>query len=208
MALSLASFVCILLINLGGYDKKSTTLNNLNFFSINFTNFTTSSDSTSELALLLEAAKEDGDIADIYQVHLWNYCTANSTSSTNSSADIDWCSSRKRNFYFNPLTVWNVESIVNDTASTYSSDSSVVSTIESLASNSTALEDELLDDSAREALALYKKLSAWMWSAYFASLWLLLGTILFGCLAIFSRWFSFFTWILSVVSHPQCPESW
>ncbi|KAL1297847.1 hypothetical protein AAFC00_006374 [Neodothiora populina] len=201
LALSIASFVCIILINLGGFSKHSDTLNDLYFFEADFSNFTTSSSSSTELSLLLEAAKDSGDIADQYRINLWNYCTVNSTSdSTSNSSDVDWCSARKRNFWFNPLEVWNIESIINSTGTSAGADSNVLVALESLASNTTALEDQLLDKSARDALKTYKKVSAWLWSAYFASLWLLLGTVVFGCLAVFTRFFSFLTFITSILA--------
>lgn len=199
MALSIASLVCIILINLGGYSKHSDTLNDLYFFKADFTNFSSSS-STSELATLIEAARESGEIADFYQVHLWNYCTGNETSastSTNSSAKVSWCSTRERNFWFDPVEVWNIESVINSTASSLGvSDIS----LSNLSSNVTSLEDQVLDKSARKALKTYHKVSTWMFTAYFAALWLLLGTVIFGVLAVFSRWFGFLTWLLSLVS--------
>lgn len=206
MALTIASLVCIILINLGGISKSSSTLNKLYFFEADLTNFTASSGSSSELSLVLEAAYDSGDIADIYQIHLWNYCKGNESSTNSSDIKITSCSKRKTDFWFNPLEVWNISSIANETASSVTSSSSsssseISSLISSLSSNETALEDELLDKSARDALKTYKKVSTWMFIAYFASLWLLLAAVIFGVLAIFSRWFSFFTWILSVVSH-------
>lgn len=197
MALTIASFVCILLINLGGYSKSSSTLNELHFFEVDFSNFSSSSGSSSELSVVLEAAVADGIIADFYQIHLWNYCKGNE-SSTNSSSEVTWCSGRQTSFWFNPLEVWDLESVLNSTASSTSS-SEASSIISSLSSNITALEDELIDKSARDALKTYKKVSKWMFAAYFASLWFLLATVVFGVLAIFSRWFSFITWILSIV---------
>ncbi|KAF1349990.1 SUR7/PalI family-domain-containing protein [Delphinella strobiligena] len=208
MALTIASLVCIILINLGGISKSSSTLNKLYFFEADLTNFTVSSGSSSELSSVLEAAYDSGDIADIYQIHLWNYCKGNESSTNSSDIKITSCSKRKTDFWFNPLEVWNISSIANETASSVTSNSSsnseISSLISSLSSNETALEDELLDKSARDALKTYKKVSTWMFVAYFATLWLLLAAVIFGILAIFSRWFSFFTWILSIVATILC----
>lgn len=201
MALSIASLVCIILINLGGYSKSSSTLNSLSFFEIDFSNFTTSSSSSSELSVLLNAARESGDIADFYQIHLWNYCTGNDTTSSssgNTTSAVSYCSDRERNFWFNPLEVWNVTSLLNSTASELGVSSTL---LEMLGTNVTSLENEVLDSSARKALKTYHKVSTWMFTAYFASLWLLLATVLFGVLAVFSRWLGFLTWLLSIVSH-------
>jgi hypothetical protein len=71
MALTIASFVCVLLINLGGISKSSTTLNNLHFFTADFTNFTTDS---STLGTVINLAKKEGFISNKYEIFLWNYC--------------------------------------------------------------------------------------------------------------------------------------
>lgn len=209
MALTIASLVCIILINLGGYSKHSDTLNDLSFFELDFSNLTTSSTSSTELALVLDAAKSSGDIADFYQIHLWNYCTGNetdSTSSSNSTKKVSSCSARKTNFWFDPLSVFNIEKVLNDTTSsiTGTTGTSASALIEGLTGqNTTALEDEFLDKSTRDALKTYKAVSKWMFIAYFVSLWLLLATVVFGVLAIFTRWFAFLTWIISLVSCSQ-----
>ncbi|KEQ68462.1 hypothetical protein M436DRAFT_18426, partial [Aureobasidium namibiae CBS 147.97] len=163
MALTIASFVCVLLINLGGISKSSNTLNDLHFFTADFTNFTTDS---STLGTVINLAKEEGFISNKYEIFLWNYCdTGNGTS----SQDITYCSPRHTGFWFNPYQVWSLEKALNAT-------------------------------DTRKSIDLYKKLSKWMFAAYFAGLWALVLTIVFGIFAVCSRFGSFLTWICAIIS--------
>jgi hypothetical protein len=66
--------------------------------------------------------------------------------------------------------------------------------------NADALEDKILGKSAVGALSAYKTAAKWNFYAFEAAFWTTLATILIGILAIFSRWGSLFTWILSIVS--------
>lgn len=201
MALTIASFVCVLLINLGGISKSSNTLNDLHFFTADFTNFTTDS---STLGTVINLAKEEGFISNKYEIFLWNYCdTGNGTS----SQDITYCSPRHTGFWFNPYQVWSLEKALNATESAASSlagtdvDSSILTQLESyVSSNADALYDEVLDSSTRKSIDLYKKLSKWMFAAYFAGLWALVLTIVFGIFAVCSRFGSFLTWICAIIS--------
>lgn len=202
MVLTIASFICVLLINLGGINKHSTTLNDLYFFQADFSNFTTDS---STLGTVINLAKEEGFISNTYQIHLWNYCTSgNGTAST--EHNITYCSPRQTGFWFNPYKVWSLEKALNATENVASElsgtgvDSSIISKLESYVSdNADSLYDEVLDSSTRKSIAMYEKVSKWMFAAYFAGLWALLVTVAFGILAIFSRWGSFFTWLCAIV---------
>jgi hypothetical protein len=201
MALTIASFVCVLLINLGGISKSSSTLNDLHFFTADFTNFTTDS---STLGTVINLAKKEGFISNKYEIFLWNYCdTGNGTA----SQDITYCSPRQTGFWFNPYQVWSLEKALNATESVASDlagtgvDSSVLSQLESyVSSNADALYDKVLDESTRKSIDLYKKLSKWMFAAYFAGLWALVVTLAFGILAVCSRFGSFLTWICAIIS--------
>ncbi|KAI4765982.1 hypothetical protein E4T52_11684 [Aureobasidium sp. EXF-3400] len=201
MALTIASFVCVLLINLGGISKSSSTLNDLHFFTADFTNFTTDS---STLGTVINLAKQEGFISNKYEIFLWNYCdTGNGTS----SQDITYCSHRQTGFWFNPYQVWSLEKALNATESVASSlagsdvDSSILTQLESyVSSNADALYDQVLDSSTRKSIDLYKKLSKWMFAAYFAGLWALVLTLVFGIFAVCSRFGSFLTWICAIIS--------
>lgn len=195
LALTIASFVCVVLINLGGYSKSSSTLSSLYFFQVDFSNYTSGS-SSSELSQFLTVARQDGYISDFYQVHLWNYCNG-STDETSGSVTrkVTWCSARTRNSWFDPLDVWNIEGVLN--ASTVGQSSTVIGQLQN---NITSLEESVLDKSARNALKTYQKVSKWVFTAYFASLWFLLAAVVFGVLAVFTRFMSFVTWVISIIS--------
>jgi hypothetical protein len=201
MALTIASFVCVILINLGGISKSSSTLNGLHFFTADFTNFTT--DSTA-LGTAITLAKQEGFISNKYEIFLWNYCdTGNGTA----SQDITYCSPRQTGFWFNPYQVWSIEKAVNATknaASGLSStglDSNILNSLESSITNNTeALYDKVIDSSAQKSIKLYEKLSKWMFAAYFAGLWALVLTLACGILAVCSRFGSFLTWICAIIS--------
>jgi hypothetical protein len=224
MLLTLASFICLLLLQLGGISKGNDTLNNYNFFVADLTNLTVPSDS-SELTTAIQTAQESGALADIYQIHLWNYCSANSTS----DGEIDYCSGRKSNFVFDPLDVWGI-SIANSTATaTATGDNAVESAVSSVKNTISQYEDQLLGDSGKKALDAYRKVAKWMFIAYQVCLvrlggiplhsrhhifsnadhfhqvafWTTLATIAVGLLAICSRWGSLLTWIVALVSHTQ-----
>lgn len=202
-ALTLASLVCLAMVEVSGWKKSTET--SLYFFEVDFSNLTVSSasslDNTTDLTLALEAAQTADTLADVYQIHLWNYCSANSTNGT-----IDYCAKRQSNYYFDPITVWGLNSTTttSSTTATSTSDSAVASAVESaeaaVEDDTKELEDDVLGKSGREALDAYKHVAKWMFIAYEVSFWTTLATIVCGILAIFSRWGSLFTWLFSLVS--------
>lgn len=191
MALTIASFICLVLVEVSGWNGN---LGSYYFFQANLTNLTIPTDSSDQtLTLAIQDAKDH--LADIYQIHLWNYCYSNS-----SSDHVDNCSKRESEFVFNPVDIWGLN-VTNTTAtSTSSADNAVESAIHSVKENASELEEELLGKSAKEALDAYRTAAKWMWIAYQVSFWTTLATIVVGILAIFSRWGSFLTWIFSSLS--------
>ncbi|EME49275.1 hypothetical protein DOTSEDRAFT_163502 [Dothistroma septosporum NZE10] len=172
MALTIASFVCLALVEVAGWNKN--TLNSLHFFEANLENLTVASSGDDVVTTAIDSVLASSAVAKIYQVHLWNYCTANKT-----DGDIDQCSKRKSDFVFDPLTVWAVATLEN---------------------NSEEYEDKILGESGRKALSAYRAVAKWMFIAYQVSFWTTLATIVVGILAIFSRWGSLITWALAFVS--------
>lgn len=163
MLLTLASFICLLLIELGGYSKGNDTLNGFNFFTADLTNLTIPSGSSSELSAGIQRARDSGTLANVYQIHLWNYCSSNSTS----EGDIDYCSKRTTNFVFDPLDVWGI-SIANSTGApaTATGDNALESAVNNVKNNLSEYEDELLGDSGKKALDAYRTVAKWMFIAY------------------------------------------
>lgn len=194
MALTIASLVCVILINMGGWSRTSSTLNNLYFMEADFSNYTSNPSNTSALSLALDAGRSSKSIADLYQIHLWNYC--NGTVNKDGVHNITYCSPRQHAFWFNPVEEWSLNQTATNASQTGDS------ALDNLKSNVTALENKLLGEGAEKSLKAYQRVAGWMFAMYTAAFWFLLATLLFGILAIFSRWGSFITWIASVVSFP------
>lgn len=156
MALTLASFICLVLIEVAGWNKG--TLNDLSFFSANLTNLTTSGSTDSVVSLAIDAVKNDGSLAEVYEVYLSNYCSSNST-----DGKLDYCSKRQSEFVFDPLDVFGFTiSNSSSATSTSSSDNAVESAINNAKENIDDYEDEILGDSGRKALDAYKKVAKWV----------------------------------------------
>ena len=197
-ALTVASLVCLAMINLSGWH--ASTSSSLYFFQADFTNLSVSSastlDNTTALTLVLEQAEADGTIDNLYQIHLWNYCTSGTEGSV-----IKNCSDRHSNYYFDPVEVWGLNATTASTSATSTSSSNVIeSEIASLKNSTENLESKILGKSGKEALDAYKHVAKWMFIAYEVSFWSTLATIVCGILAIWSRWGSLFTSLFSIVS--------
>jgi hypothetical protein len=198
MLLTLTAFICLLLVQLGGIDKSNDMLNSINFFTADLSNFTTTSISgDSLLAQALQEVQTTGAIADIYQVHLWNYCTANSTS--DGTDKIDHCSKRKQNFVFDPVKIWGLEVANSTRAAAGNSNNAVEAAINNVANNLSEYEEKILGSTGKKALNTYRTAGKWMFIAYQAAFWTTLATIVLGIFAVCSRWGSLLTWILALV---------
>jgi hypothetical protein len=118
----------------------------------------------------LQGVSTDKELKDFYQVGLWNYCEGDIQ--TNGDYKITHCSSRKANFWFNPVDVWELK-------------------------NTTA--DELFPDKLQDGLNAYQKASKWMFTAFVIAICLTIAEFIIGIFAIFSRWGSLATTIVSTV---------
>ncbi|OJJ46925.1 hypothetical protein ASPZODRAFT_1854276 [Penicilliopsis zonata CBS 506.65] len=183
--LTIASLICLLLVGLGCTKKSDNNLNNLYFFRANLQNFTTSSSTTSEisqllseagvsttnLTALLEEAEEDTDLKDFYSIGLWGYCDG---SISNGTYNTTACTSPKAEFYFNPITVWGL--------------------------NSSSSTEDVLPSSLTKAIKVYRDVSKWMFVAYIIAFCATLAEIVLGVFAICSRWGSCVVTLVSSVS--------
>lgn len=99
MILTIASFVCLLLIEISGWN----TLHNYYFFNANLTEFSPTGARGGGNAALTNALGNinTGEVAEIYNVYLWNYCSSNETD----GSDLK-CTSRKAKFVFDPVEIW------------------------------------------------------------------------------------------------------
>jgi hypothetical protein len=116
----------------------------------------------------LKSAVSQGLLSDYYDIYLFNYCRGNNNASVPA-----YCSPHKSEFYFNPLTEWNL--------------------------NSSTLEG-VLPSNIKKGVDMYKSASKWMHIAYYIAICTTAGSTLAGLLAIWSRWGSFVTSIVSSVS--------
>ncbi|CDM33425.1 hypothetical protein DTO013E5_7294 [Penicillium roqueforti] len=185
--LTIASLICIILVGLGCTKASSSTLNNLYFIRLDLSNISEGSALTSEITDRLSAAgitdvtadevsetietlQADANISDFYDIGLWGYCEGNITNSTDT---VSSCTDPKAEFYFNPSTILGV--------------------------SETELEKEIGSD-LKKTMKIYKAVSKWMFIAYLVAFIATCAQVLLGIFAIFSRWGSCVTTIVSIVS--------
>ncbi|KAI9797077.1 MAG: hypothetical protein M1833_005682 [Piccolia ochrophora] len=185
MCLTLASLICILLVELGGTNKGMAGLNDLYFLKIDPSDL---SDGKVKLPDIIPNTKIDDnligkaldeifkngtneiDIDKVYTVGLWNYCWGQNEGG---KYVVDDCKKPKAQFWFNPIEAWKL------------SDFAPVSSY---------------PKQVRDGLGMIRKVSSWMFTAYAIAFFLTLGEFIVGFFAIFSRWGSFATAILSTLS--------
>jgi hypothetical protein len=126
--------------------------------------------SSQQLAGALEQAEKDLDLRDFYEIGLWDYCSGNKTS--NGDYDVNYCSPRKAEFWFNPVEVWKL--------------------------NNTGVVD-LLPSDLQKALNTYESVSKWMFIAYAVAFFSTIAELVVGLTAIFSRLGSLITSLVSGV---------
>ena len=195
--LTAAACICTALITLSGWNKG--TLPNYYFVKVDFTNLNVSGasgpDDRTSLAAALEAVQ--GDLADIYEIHLWNYC--NSSHSTTTNKTLQQCSERTACFTFDIISTWGLNITTSDSANTYLNRAMHNSTAKSQVKLK-QLEDKLLGSNASKALEVYHELGKSMSRLYTASFWVTCGTLLVALLAFCSRIGSLCTWISAILS--------
>lgn len=185
MALTIASLVCLIIVGLGGTNKSNATFNNLYFFRANTSRITVDPTDLSLPSNALtnaivggttSAVKEAVGIYDFYHISLWNYCAGNFTSNaanSSTSDNVTYCSPHTNEFWFNPVEVWGL--------------------------NNTGV-DQFFSKELRDGLAAYQTTAKWMFIAYVVALISTIVEILVGFFALFSRWGSLATTIVSSVS--------
>jgi hypothetical protein len=189
MLLTLASLICIVIVMLGqlagkGNKAPSTSLgHDLYFFKADTSAFTPDPKTilddlpknTNIDNNLLQALQKPATAANLkdkfYQVGLWSYCEGNKDAKTGQET-ITFCSSSKSNFWFDPFEVWDLKD--------------------------TGLQ-KALGDKFDKGLNAYKKASGWMIWSFGIALILSAAEFVVGFFAIFSRWGSLVTTIVSTV---------
>jgi hypothetical protein len=128
-------------------------------------------------------ADNNKDLRDFYTIGLWNYCEGDYK---DGKYETTHCNGRKAKFWFNPVEVWGL--------------------------NGTGVEDEFPDE-LQKGLDIYRKVSGWMFVAYAVAFFATIAELVVGISAIFSRWGSLFTTLVSgvcssiVLQQPSGPDS-
>jgi len=189
--------ICIIIIEIAGWNK--SLLSDYYFLKANFTGLdvarATGLANTTTLTTALEQANKKNLLDDIYEVHLWNYCTENEDGSKVE------CSSRHANFYFDLINIWglNVSAPVSS-ARPSSQNDPFSNAVDNLQNKTETFERDLLGNAGEKAYSAYKKVAKAMFILYAVAFWTELATLALSLFAICSRWGSLFTWLFSFVS--------
>ncbi|KAF2691895.1 hypothetical protein K458DRAFT_325620 [Lentithecium fluviatile CBS 122367] len=184
MALVIAGFICLSLVLSGQMNEKNKIQRDLYFFKADTREFNDNPDANFEsnlpdnveidnelLKALQEAAKSkdtNKQLKDFYTVGFWNYCEGDINDKGEET--ITFCSERKNYFWWNPVDVWELD----DSAT-----------------------QKIFPDEMQKGLDAYRKVSRWMFASFIIAFFLTLAEFLIGFTAIFSRWGSFVTTIVS-----------
>lgn len=120
----------------------------------------------------LDSAASSKKLKDFYQVGLWSYCEGDKNKNDNTET-ITWCSPRKFQFHFDPIAVWELQN--------------------------TSVQ-EMLGDKFDSGMNAYAKAAGFMNWAFVITLVLTAVEFVVGFFAIFSRWGSLVTTVISTVS--------
>jgi hypothetical protein len=184
--LTVASLICLILVGMGCTNKNSSSLNNLYFFRADTSAFKNASESAALNDIAVAASKLDDDrlldelksaelnltLNDFYTIGLWNYCTGNKT---NGNFITTFCSGRQSSYWFDPVSVWGLNSTTT---------------------NST----EILPSDLQKALTVYRDVAKWMFLAYIIAFLSTAAELIVGIFAICSRWGSCATSIVSAIA--------
>ncbi|OCK81971.1 hypothetical protein K432DRAFT_325251 [Lepidopterella palustris CBS 459.81] len=177
MALTIASLLCLIMVFAAQISKSNNVEQSLYFFKANTKNFTANpnilpnDNIDNKLLSALQSSASSKELKDFYTVGLWNYCEGDTDAKGVSKTT--YCSPRQASFWFNPIDVWGL-------------------------SNTTA--QKVFPNKLQDGLNAYHSVSKWMFAAYTIAFWLTVGEIVVGIFAIFSRWGSFVTTIVSTAS--------
>ncbi|KAL4784553.1 SUR7/PalI family-domain-containing protein [Aspergillus varians] len=185
--LTIAALICLIIVGLGSTEGGSNSTRDLYFFRADLRELNgsrTIQNSVSDVLDNLNLSVDDGDIGsaldevqkyfnipDFYNIGLFGYCEGNITSKNNYA--VSNCSSPKAEFWFDPVKVWNLKTL--------------------------GLQNALPSD-VQDSLNIYKNVSKWMSIAYIIAFVATGLEILLGITAIFSRWGSCVTTLISIAA--------
>ncbi len=110
---------------------------------------------------------------DFYTIHLWNYCSGTK------DGTITFCSPRQASYWFNPVDVWKLSGA---------------------APGADVNLDDVIPGDLQKGLDTYQKVVKWMFAIYVIALCATAAEIVVGIFAIFSRWGSFVTTVISTAT--------
>ncbi|CBX95138.1 similar to integral membrane protein [Plenodomus lingam JN3] len=185
MLLTVASLICFIIVMIGqaplkGNDAPSTELGrDLYFFQADTSKFTADPQTVldnvpgvdhidNSFLNAIQGSASSGELKDFYQVGLWSYCEGDRDN--NGKETITKCSARKFQFHFDPVEVWGLQN--------------------------TTVQD-VLGDKFQSGMNTYKKVAGWMNWAFVITVILTAAEFVIGFFAIFSRWGSLITTIVS-----------
>jgi len=188
MCLTLASLICFIIVMLGqtpwsGNNAPATALGrDLYFFKAdtsklveNPENFLDkipdgiTPDVAEKFLDALRGKMDAKELKDFYQVGLFSYCEGEKNTESGEET-ITYCSARKFQFHFDPLAIWGM--------------------------NGTNIQ-EVLGDKYDSGMNAYKKAAGWMNWAFVITIVLTAVEFVIGFFAIFSRWGSLVTTVVS-----------
>jgi hypothetical protein len=120
----------------------------------------------------LQKAANNAQLKDFYTIGLWNYCEGDRNK--DGTEIITSCSPHNANFWFNPVEVWKLDG---------------------------AAGQKIFTNEMQKGLNAYHRAARWMCSAYIIAIVLTAAEFVVGLTAIFSRWGSLVTTVISTVNY-------
>ncbi|KAJ5095840.1 hypothetical protein NUU61_005196 [Penicillium alfredii] len=185
---TIAALICIIMVGLGCTNSTSNTLNDLYFLRVNIQNMSSGSATTQKIDQILsenhitnvdtqdvqdflkQLQNGNSELKDFYSIGLWGYCDGEIN---NGKTDTTWCSKPTKAFAFDPIKVWKL--------------------------NDSQVKNELPEDYTK-LMNAYRAVAKWMFAAYVVAFVATLVELLVGIFAIFSRWGSCVTTLVSLVA--------
>lgn len=175
MALVVAGFICLCLVLSGQTNKNNAVQRDLYFFKADMRNF--NDDPTAGSIVdnvnidneLLQALQAGVKTGDLKDFYKVGFWNY-CEGDINDKGDetVTFCSERKQYFWWNPQDVWKFQGA-----------------------------SDLFNDELKKGLDAYRKVSRWMYTAFLITFFLTIAEFLVGFTALFSRWGSFVTTIVS-----------
>ncbi|KAK2749901.1 hypothetical protein FQN57_005318 [Myotisia sp. PD_48] len=171
-ALTIGALVCLVLVGLG-CTKPDGTLSSIYFAKVDASEFDPDSiGKDSSLRPIAHGLDQADAKGDLHDYYLVGLWNYCYGEEVNGKMGNLKCTERKTKFWFNPIDVWNLDNEA----------------------------DDVLPGKLKDGLKVYKSAAAWLFIAYAVAVAATALQLLVGISAIFSRWGSFATTLISCVS--------